>query len=80
MLGRHERERRCGLFGSCRRVQHGQNRDVKAGSWKRKLKKLGAGVGGWGSQGEESTLCLQHHQEPWGSNGAIDEIFGIFGN
>ena len=40
MLGREGRERECGLFGSGRRVQPGQGRGVKAGSWKRKLKKL----------------------------------------
>lgn len=70
MLGREGRERECGLFGSGRQVQRGQGRGVKAGSWKRKLKKLvGAEVGGWGSQGEQPTLLSQASPGAVGTQG-----------
>ena len=60
------------MFGSGRRVQCGQGRGVKAGSWERKLKKLvGAEVGGWGSQGEQPTLLSP------ASPGAVEHTCGV---
>lgn len=58
-------EREWGLLGSVQRVQHGQGREVKEGSWKRKLKRpVGAELGGRVGHAEEATPCPGHPQEP----------------
>lgn len=52
------------MLGSIQRVRHGQGREVKEGSWKRKLKRsVGAGLGGRVGHAAEPTPCPGHPQE-----------------